>query len=461
MFSVVKKCIEWLQSHFSILALMIVFIIGMKFSFQNERWTKLNIIRNDVNIYYSYLPAIFIFEDLTFKFLYYLPDDFEGEIWVQDLPGKGHYVKTTCGMAILYFPFFIIAHGYELIFGLKADGYTSTYHFAIFLSAFFYYLFGLWLLRKLLLPHFNEVVTGLTIIAVGLATNLLMYSTLHAGMSHVYNFALINLCFLQFLKWNEYQSTKRSIAMGLLLGLIILIRPSNSIVLLFFCLYGIYNQQTFVDRLCFLRKNWKPISIGLLMILPLLSLHLFYTKYAVDKWFFLTYSGEGFYFNKPHVLEGLFGYRKGLFIYSPVLLLALFGFIPLYKQNKKLAPTLILFFLITTYVIFSWWSWWYGGGFGSRPMIDYYGFLAFPLAYSLNWAQQYLKQIGTGLITLLIAICIYLNIYQSWQYSRDIIHYDAMTKEAYWAVFLKEGRPANFESLLNYPEYERTLKKGD
>jgi hypothetical protein len=97
--------------------------------------------------YYAYLPSVFIHHDT---------EDFKQSLKVQKKyhPGYGGetdnptgiaeaymapngnaILKYTCGVSILYFPVFIIAHFIALIFGFPADGYSLPYMFLIHLSA--------------------------------------------------------------------------------------------------------------------------------------------------------------------------------------------------------------------------------------------------------------------------------------------------------------------------------------
>lgn len=56
---------------------------------------------------------------------------------------------------------------------------------------------------------------------------------------------------------------------------------------------------------------------------------------------------------------------------------------------------------------------------------------------------------------------IYWNILQIVQYRHTFLHYDSMTKEAYWKLF---GKPAlsdtAYWSLLSPPDYEKA-KRGE
>src|SRR5690606_37332847 len=111
-----------------------------------------------------------------------------------------------------------------------------------------------------------------------------------------------------------------------------------------------------------------------------------------------------------------------------MMLLATLGLIPLYRKNKNSARVLLLFLCVFLYVTFSWWCWWYGGSFGARTLIDILPLMAFPLAAGFEWVSRQKKR---WILFIAPVFFVYLNNYQSWQYSQGFIHFDSMTYEGY------------------------------
>ena len=56
----------------------------------------------------------------------------------------------------------------------------------------------------------------------------------------------------------------------------------------------------------------------------------------------------------------------------------------MYKRKNPwfLSALIMLPFII--YLFSSWWCWWFGGGFGMRPMIDYYPLFIIPIGEILS-----------------------------------------------------------------------------
>jgi hypothetical protein len=151
------------------------------------------------------------------------------------------------------------------------------------------------------------------------------------------------------------------------------------------------------------------------------------------KLFIWSYRDEGFNFGSPAFRSVLLSFRKGLFIYTPMILLAMAGLIPLLKKPVRLA-SMILFLVISTWIIASWWNWYYGDGFGLRAFIDYYGIFAILIAVFLNSIPLKFEKI---ILPLIFAPFIFLNLFQTWQYCNWIIHPFSMNPQKYKYVFLE------------------------
>lgn len=452
---------------FSKIIFWLLFISMLYSVFSLKRWsmaeTNAKIINWDVTSYYSYLPAAFIYHDITFEFISKFPEKKFGEkheFFYQTAPNGGKVAKFTMGTAFLYAPFFYIAHASAHIFNYEANGFSIPYEFCLALSSLFYLFIGLYFLRKMLLLFFNEKSTALTLISVLLGTNLYYYTTNEPAMSHVYSFSLVSAFMFHFITWYNFPTFKKAIYIGLLFGMIVLIRPVNIVILAFPLFYGVYNKETFFSKLHFILKHWKQLAIIGLSCFVVFVPQLIYWKYITGSWLFYSYLNETFYFAHPHILKGLLSYRNGWFIYTPLMFIAFTGLFSLSKKNKTLMLPVFIFFFINIYVAYSWWTWWYGGSFGSRPMIDTYAIMALPMAALFQQLIGKSKVIAIVFVTIIAAL-ITLNLFQSYQKRKGIIHHDAMSKEAYWYVFFKSeltGADCTFlDKAFVHPDYDKAI----
>lgn len=443
-----------LRKSFSFWIIILLVIVNGWYGKNLKRWDKNEIINDDVTQYYAYFPATFIYNDWTFGYVSKLPNDFEGRIWLLTTPDGSPVLKMTMGLSILWLPFETLAHLYAKLSHFNADGYSKPYSIGIFVSALFYLFLGLFYLRKLILNYFNEITVSITLIIIVLGTNLMHYVICEPGMSHVYNFCLITLVLYLTHNWLNKPGWIDSILIGIIVGFIVLIRPINIIVLIIPLLWNIVSFKEFACRLKLFLEKWKMILAAILTMFLILLPQFIYWKIATGHWIYYSYQDEKFFFMHPHIIDGLFSFRKGWFIYTPIMAIAFSGFLVLYKKAKSITLALIVTMGFAIYCVFSWWCWWYGGSFGSRPMIDFYGLMAIPLSALIFWVFKSKLWLKISIPALFVFL-IYFNIIQMNQYRISLLHWDSMTKEAYSKILFKKDWPPDYEKLIKTPDYEK------
>ncbi len=450
-----KKNLSYLSILFSII---VIVWVNHNFSFWKD---KKKVIEWDVISYYSYLPAFFVYHDLELKFHTYKEED-KYIMWPTTLPSGKKVIKTTMGLSFLYMPFFLIAHLYSILTGLPPTGYTSIYKYVLIWGTIFYLLIGLLVLRKILINYFSEQTTAIILLSLPLGTNIYFFSTMHPLMPHVYLFTLVNLFVFLTIKWYFNPSVKLSIPLGILYGLISLIRPTDAIVIILFLLYNIKSIKDIKQRFYFLITHSKYVAIIIFFAFLIILPQLLYWKKITGHFLFYSYGDEGFFWTHPHILDGLFSYRKGWLVYTPIMVFAILGFPFLNKYNlKKFLLPFSIFFILNIYIIFSWWCWWYGGSFGQRALIDSYGILAIPMGAFTEFVLKKLKKVKIFYLIILLFF-ISLNLFNTYQYKRGVLHHDGTTKELYWKYFgkYKVERNEEYWKLVDGPDYEKA-KKGE
>lgn len=417
------------------------------------------IINIDVKGYYAYLPATFIYHDLDFNFLddpnNPYADFQKSQIWYNLTDEGKPVINYTNGLAVCYAPFFFIAHLGCKVFGIPANGYTMPYDFMLQFGAILYFIMGLWFLRRILELFFSEKTTSITLLAVVLGTNLLYYGSKEAAMSHVFSFAFIALFIWLLIKWFNRQSWSNTIQLGLVTGMVILIRPINIIVIVCFGLYNVTRLTDIGERFRFLFKNYRQMLIMIMFAFIVWIPQMLYWHAVTGHIFYYSYSSNtGFFWNDPEVVNLLFSYRKGWLVYTPLMLFSLLGLIPLYRKNRALFWPCLVISISVIYIFSCWCYWWFGGGFGSRAFIDFYALFAIPFAAFTDWILKIKWKWIHRTWYFTVTVLIFFNLFQTLQYYRGVIHYVSMTKDAYWSVFMKMKRPKNYNSLLEYPDYE-------
>jgi hypothetical protein len=427
-----------------------------------KNWEKYGrVIEHDVHWYYFYLPAEFIYNDIKLEKSNYQFKDNDYLFWPTILEDGRKVNKTTMGLAVLYSPFFFAAHIYASYSDYPENGFSEPYKVFLLLSAIFYLIIGLDFLRKVLWHYnFSDRVIALTILLLGLGTNLLCYASQSGTMSHVYNFCLFSVFIYCTIKWHAVPSIKNTLIIGLLLGIISLIRPSNALIFIFFALYNISNWNEFKQRLSFFRREAFLLNLIFFFALLVWIPQFLYWKTVTGNYLYYSYTDEGFFFNHPRILEGLFSFRKGWLLYTPMMAFSLIGLF-LWKNEvlKRLRLSIILFMALNIYIIFSWWCWWYGGTFGQRSLVESYALLAIPFACFVNFVAE--KKLPFKI--LFYSICgffIWLNVFQMYQYQNYSLHWEGETKELYFKQFGKMEKIPDFDSYVSWPNYDEA-KKGN
>ncbi len=432
-----------------LLFLSLTYLFGTKTD-RRYGWTNANAkeatpIFSDGAGYYAFLPEWFIYEGNKFEFNDSIGKKYPDAGFEDGLTANKdgtHHNKYFTGTAQCLTPFFLIGHAHANIVGEDTDGYSWPYLIWLNAGMIFYGMIGLiclfLFLRRLKLDYFSCYVA---VISLAVATNLSFYVYFDIPYSHVFSFATINLCLLQGLKWKQENKARNLIFFAFFLGLSFIIRPTNFLIVLLIPFFFNTNKELLERLRTLFTKQWKVLLLSLIVfgIPVLVQVYSFYIQMGEIR--LNSYSDEGFTnWNSPYIIDTLFGFRKGMFVYSPVLLLFFPGLVMLYFKSKRLFAGLLIFAAISTYVLASWWCWWYGGSLGFRPMVDFYGVFIIPIAFLIHYAS------GLWRVFILAFIVFTAYVYQTYefQYRKRIIHYDYMNYPMWKKVFLKEDPRLNF-----------------
>lgn len=406
----------------------------------NIQWSKNNwksIIGADGKGYYAYLPAIFIYHDLNFSFFDSIEKKYPNSNTYYDyrIIQNGKVAdKYFCGTALAMMPFFFIAHSISNVLGLDADGYSKIYFVFINLAGIFYLFIGLFYLKKILIQYkASDGVISFLLIAITFGTNLFYYSLKEPSMSHVYSFAFITLFIYSLHNYFILPNRRTVFVLAVILGIIVLIRPVNGIVILI-APFVAGDKNKFSIGLHFLKQQLISTVGASFLFLAVISIQLIIYKIQTGSFWIDSYGSEKFNWTDPHPIDFLVSYKKGFFLYTPLAMIALLGLVQLFKRSKFQFYSLLLFLILLLYVLSSWWNWWYGGSFSSRVCVEYYAILGLLLYYTYDFLRaKWSKIFFSSAIILLIAVCQI----QTYQYRYYFIHWEKMDKEHYWNVFLR------------------------
>lgn len=399
-------------------------------------------LNGDTSGYYIHLVSTFINQDAgnydhTLKSFFnafpqasYLEND---PFWIKETDKGKKAIKYPIGVAIMEAPAFLLAHIYSKIDpNYESTGWTLPFLLAINLAQIIYISIAFYLLFLLLATFFETKISLVALLATALGTNLLFQASF-LTMAHTFQF--FNVSLLIYLTNGFYKDpTKiKAFRIGAIVGLITLCRIPELIAFLIPISWGIYNKQTWIDRVHFFKRNYVLLLTAAVAMFLIVFPQLAYWNYVSGKIIFNSYEGEGFNFLNPHIFKGWFSYANGWLVYTPLMILGLMGVFFLQKKAPQVILPLILFVGINTYVHYSYYQWNYFPGIGSRPMIESYPLLVFGIAALLDrvWRDKTKKILVLFSIILLVVF----NLFKSWQSYEGIIDTARTNRSFFWESF--------------------------
>lgn len=405
-------------------------------------------LTGDASGYYQYLPALVLHDEIedprksaALRHAYLvgqpLPEEIPPHPTGKYIENGNMVIKYTIGLAILESPFFALGHITAAVLGEPTDGFSSPYGWWISFGKICYVLLGLWWLGLVLRQYVDEKIAIATLLLTALATNLFFFTGVHQPMSHPFLFMLYSGLLLATQRWHERATMRMAVAIGVSAGMIILIRPTEIICLIIPLAYGLGSIESIPQRLERWQTHWQQLLVAVAVFALCAIPQLIYWKYVSGLWLFYSYGEEGFDFASPEILNGIFSYKNGWFVYTPAMVFALIGVgLLLFRKKERLRAWLwpiLVFTPIHIYITYSWWCWNYINGFGSRPMVQAYAVLSIPLAAFLFWANK--QRLLRAVVVILGLAFISLNLFQTWQFRKGILFSEDANEAYYWEIF--------------------------
>lgn len=429
--------------------LFIIGIILLLFVVQNNKWNNdfRRPIIGDAKGYYAYLPAVFIYQDFSYKFVealelkYYPADGSLRKDFLVAQPNGTSVNKCFPGTAIFYLPFFLLAFILSYVFGLSLDGYAPIFQYSLVAAHLCYFLLALYFINRMLSQmQVRSTARALALIAITFGSNVFFYVVYDFSVAHIFGF-FGNTVFIYVLyKWNQLVEPKvkgwKLLGLALvILSLLVITRPTNALIILVVPLFVDTKQlRIFINRNFYWRElPWISIFLSVLT----LSIPLFLWHIQTGNWLVYSYGDEHLNFWQPNLGKFLFSVKKGWWFWSPMLLLMMLsGGAYFNKKSNYLGFYFFAVILVIAYIFSCWWMWTFGMGLGQRPMIDFYPVIVIAFALFLS-NHQNLKWWSIFLFPLLI-----LNVVHAHQIHKNILVGGQTTWHDYQQNFLRLKRIA-------------------
>jgi hypothetical protein len=420
-------------------------------------YQPLNPLCYDVFGYYMYLPMQFKYHDLKIQDVSVITNilnTYHGsETFYQAVHWEnGNWVmRYPIGLAVLFSPFYFIADLIATYTSFPADGFSKPYQLCILYGSLIYALIGLYFIKRILIMFFDDKVAAMTLFCIALGTNYFFHVSIHGqgAMSHNFVFVLYAIIIYLTIRWHDFYQVKFIVLLGICVGLIALCRPTEIISVIIPLLYGITNKKSFLNKLHLFYKYKFQLVLFSFIVFLVGFIQFGYWHYVSGEFIINPYAagnpGEGLELLQPNILKVLFSFRKGWFIYTPLMVLSVFGFLKMYKSNKMLFTPVFIYFVLNLYVISCWSCWWYGACFGVRSLVPSYAALCIPLGYFILYA---IKSKFKVLYFIFMILCIILNLFQSWQMSVGIMDSTNVSRAYYISTFLQTTPPTTEQTKL-------------
>ena len=352
--------------------------------------------------YFAYLPSLLFDGDLDFTneytYFHLLNPNAgikEGFLDKRD-PTTGLPLNIApVGTALLWAPAYLLVHGGVLLARavgapVTADGLSRPYVLAACYASTIYAFAGLLLCYRLARRYVSAFAAALAVAVVWLATPAFFYSHASPPWSHSASLFAVALFVTVWHDTRERRTPAHFFLLGLLAGLVALVREQDSLFLLLPAVEGL------VALTAVLRRRAWPALLPLVGRYALLLLGValsFSPQLAVYRILNGRFGpnptvASKFTWWSPHFFQVLGDPHYGLLVWSPVFLLALGGLALLWKRDRLLAGALGAAFLAQVYITGAYLTWMGPGSFGPRRFINCTVVFALGLALLIAWARE-------------------------------------------------------------------------
>lgn len=354
--------------------------------------------------YFSYLPSLLFDGDLDFsdEYAYFHAQNPDAGIY-EGLLAEGKQDPTTglpinlapVGTALLWAPFYLLAHGGVLLLralgaNVVADGLSRPYVLAVCYASAVYAFIGLGLSYRLCRRLFDSFVSVLAVAVIWLATPAFFYSHASPPWSHSVSLFAVALFVTVWQDTRDRRTPAQFLVLGLLGGLVALVREQDSLFLLIPAVEGLLAYVELVRR-----RDWPDLpgllgrhallltGVGAVFCLQLAAYRALHGYFGPS-----PIVGGKLDWYSPHFFQVLLDPHYGLLAWSPVVLLALVGLFLLGRRDRVLAVVLGLAFLAQVYVAGAFLTWQSPGSFGQRRFVNCTVLFALGLAALISWVRE-------------------------------------------------------------------------
>ena len=352
------------------------------------------VIDGDGIQYYAYVRSMVFDADFNFVNDYQLLYGSEdGGVWTTTRTSTDHAINLmSIGPALLWLPAFLMAYVATWsinLFGAQVplDGIALPFQLSVGLAGIVYATTGICLCFRVAKHLFTTESAFWAVLVTWLASPAIYYSLSAPAYSHATSLFAVALFVHSWHRTRGQGELPRYLLLGVLAGLVALVRWQDAIIVLLpltESAYGLLTKKTTFAATA-QRLGIMAAVMALTFTPQILAWHAIYGELL------LTPQGSDFMrWTNPQVLSVLFSWNHGLFSWTPGLLVAVCGLYWLGKHDAVLAWSSSLVLFTAIYVNASVEDWWAGEAFGARRFISYsilFTIALTALMSSHNWSR--------------------------------------------------------------------------
>jgi hypothetical protein len=338
----------------------------------------------------------------------------------------------SVGPSLLWFPFLAVTHLGVVAadhFGahIVADGFSAPYRIAMALSTSLYGFLGLWISFLLARKYFAEEWAFLATVGIWGASSLPVYMYFNPSWSHAHSAFAVALFVWYWDRTRVHRSFTQWVLLGLISGLMVDVYYPNGIFL------GIPLLEAVPDYV----RAWNSLDDRTARIGRLFSSHLLYVAMVVLA-LLPTLITRNIIFGSPlrtgympartwrwnsPVLGGvLWSSDHGIFSWTPILILAVFGLWLFRRADRSFASKLIVC-AVAFYLLIAFYPDWDGlSSFGNRFFVSLTPLFVVGLAALFDWLARVWNQERARIVaTAFTALFILWNLGMIYQWGTHLI----------------------------------------
>lgn len=371
-------------------------------------------VASDGIFYYAPLHSVIVDGDL----------DFENEYRVLGArPGYFQRTETgrlpnnfSIGPALVWTPFFLLAHGLGHLGWYRPTGFGYPYFTAVATGTVIAGFLGVVWLFHLVRFYFHPRIAFVAALVIWLASFHLWYMVFEPSMSHA--MAMASVAAFLLVSHEGVRGARAFAGIGALGGVVALVRWQNVLFLPVAVAVSWWRHG---------RPRHIDLVAGAAAFIAVFSPQLLYWR-ALYGSFLLVPQGGGYLdWSTPELEAVLFSSRHGLLSWTPVLWLGVLGFPGFVRRAPMLGASLAAAVLAAWYVNASVLDWWAGASFGSRRFDAALPAFALGFAVTLEWAVRRVRERPLEAVFLMSTPFILWNAVLMLIYFRGVIPPDGPT----------------------------------